>query len=255
MPFVPGVTAAVLAKSAAKSGKPIPLPVVLRIVCDALSGLAAAHEAKGPDGAPLGVIHRDVSPQNFLVGTDGMTRLLDFGVAKARGRLQKTTRDGALKGKLAYMSPEQAPWYGGRRDDRHLRGRRGRVGARRGRLALPRRHRRRHLPPCPHRRGPEPHLASTRRARGPRRRAPPSPLRGAWIPIRFGARDARCALGIVPPATHTEVAALVRELCSPLVDAQAAAVRDAEAGPEPATVVDRPAPSVPVLVSLRRPSP
>ena len=57
-------------------------------------------------GEPLGIVHRDVSPQNILVGIDGVARVLDFGVAKAAGRLQ-TTRDGQLKGKLAYMAPEQ----------------------------------------------------------------------------------------------------------------------------------------------------
>jgi serine/threonine-protein kinase len=71
-----------------------------------LHGLHAAHEAKSDDGAPLGLVHRDVSPQNILVGSDGVARVLDFGVAKAAGRVH-TTRDGQLKGKLAYMAPEQ----------------------------------------------------------------------------------------------------------------------------------------------------
>jgi len=71
-----------------------------------LHGLHAAHEARNDRGERLDIVHRDVSPQNVLVGTDGIPRLLDFGVAKASGRLQ-TTRDGQLKGKLAYMAPEQ----------------------------------------------------------------------------------------------------------------------------------------------------
>jgi eukaryotic-like serine/threonine-protein kinase len=71
-----------------------------------LQGLQAAHEARDEGGAPLGIVHRDVSPQNILVGTDGLAHLIDFGVAKATGRLQ-TTREGQLKGKLAYMAPEQ----------------------------------------------------------------------------------------------------------------------------------------------------
>ena len=249
MPFVPGVTAAALAKSAAKAGKSIPLPVVLRIVCDALSGLAAAHEAKGPDGAPLGVIHRDVSPQNFLVGTDGTTRLLDFGVAKARGRLQKTTRDGALKGKLAYMSPEQlhgtevdattdtyaaavVAWELVAGDSLFL----GDTDADTFRRVLTA-----EVPSLTSLRSdvPEALDAALRRAL--------SEVRGSRYASARAMRDALS--GIVPPATHTEVAALVRELCGPLVDTQAAAVRDAEAAPEPETVVDRPAASVPVLVS------
>src|SRR5205085_807343 len=57
-------------------------------------------------GEPLGIVHRDVSPQNIIVGVDGVARVVDFGVAKAAGRLQ-TTRDGQLKGKLSYMAPEQ----------------------------------------------------------------------------------------------------------------------------------------------------
>ena len=72
----------------------------------ALEGLHAAHEARDAAGDPLELVHRDISPHNILVGTDGIARVLDFGVAKARGRAQ-TTRVGQLKGKLAYMAPEQ----------------------------------------------------------------------------------------------------------------------------------------------------
>jgi serine/threonine-protein kinase len=84
----------------------IPVAVAVAILRDVLEGLHAAHEARGEQGEPLGIVHRDVSPQNILVGTDGRGRLIDFGVAKATGRLQ-TTREGQLKGKLPYMSPEQ----------------------------------------------------------------------------------------------------------------------------------------------------
>ena len=80
--------------------------MAVSVLGDALQGLQAAHEARGEDAAPLGIVHRDVSPQNILVGTDGLAHLIDFGVAKATGRLQ-TTREGQLKGKLAYMAPEQ----------------------------------------------------------------------------------------------------------------------------------------------------
>lgn len=80
--------------------------VVGSVVVNTLHGLHAAHEASDEHGHPLGIVHRDISPQNVIVGTDGVARVLDFGVAKAAGRLQ-STRDGQLKGKLAYMAPEQ----------------------------------------------------------------------------------------------------------------------------------------------------
>ena len=83
-----------------------PLPIASAIVAGALHGLNAAHEAKSDQGVPLGIVHRDVSPQNILVGADGVPRVIDFGVAKAAGRLQ-TTREGVVKGKMAYMAPEQ----------------------------------------------------------------------------------------------------------------------------------------------------
>jgi serine/threonine-protein kinase len=76
------------------------------IALDALAGLHAAHEATSERGTPLQIVHRDVSPQNVLVGVDGTARVIDFGVAKAADRLQTTT-DGAIKGKPSYMAPEQ----------------------------------------------------------------------------------------------------------------------------------------------------
>src|SRR5262249_36116629 len=63
-------------------------------------------EARDDAGRPLGIIHRDVSPQNLLVGTDGVTRVLDFGIAKASSRMHET-KSGQIKGKLSYMAPEQ----------------------------------------------------------------------------------------------------------------------------------------------------
>jgi serine/threonine-protein kinase len=85
----------------------IPPRIVVRIIADALAGLAAAHEAVDMRGEKLQVVHRDVSPHNILVGTDGRSRIIDFGIAKAAKRITTTTRD-VMKGKLAYMSPEQA---------------------------------------------------------------------------------------------------------------------------------------------------
>jgi serine/threonine-protein kinase len=106
MEYVRGVTLAQLARTLRHQAERIQPLIALGVVSGMLQGLHAAHEAKNDMGERLDLVHRDVSPQNALVGTDGITRLLDFGVAKAAGRLQ-TTRDGQLKGKLAYMAPEQ----------------------------------------------------------------------------------------------------------------------------------------------------
>ncbi len=106
MEYVAGESIANLAKMATKARVPIPHRIISSIVAGALHGLHAAHEAKDERGMPLGIVHRDVSPQNIQVGIDGVARVLDFGVAKAAGRVQ-TTREGQLKGKLSYMAPEQ----------------------------------------------------------------------------------------------------------------------------------------------------
>ena len=106
--YVHGETLARLSRAAASGSLPhgIASDIAARIVTDVLRGLHAAHEAKSELGEPLGIVHRDVSPQNVIVGADGSARVLDFGIAKAAGRLQ-TTREGQIKGKLAYMAPEQ----------------------------------------------------------------------------------------------------------------------------------------------------
>lgn len=79
----------------------------LTIVVDMLRGLHAAHELCDDDGTKLGLVHRDVSPQNVLVGTDGVAKLADFGIAKAFGRITEETVFGDIKGKTAYLAPEQ----------------------------------------------------------------------------------------------------------------------------------------------------
>ncbi len=106
MDYVQGETLARLMRLTTAQKKMTPLPIAGAIFSGVLHGLHAAHEAKNERGEPLGIVHRDVSPQNIMVGVDGVSRVLDFGVAKAAGRLQ-TTRDGQLKGKISYMAPEQ----------------------------------------------------------------------------------------------------------------------------------------------------
>ncbi len=85
----------------------MPLALKCRVIADAAAGLDFAHRARTASGRPLGLIHRDVSPQNILVGFNGAVKLIDFGVAKAANKLSNTAT-GTIKGKYAYMSPEQA---------------------------------------------------------------------------------------------------------------------------------------------------
>jgi serine/threonine-protein kinase len=106
MDYVHGETLAQLAKAAMMDGKPVPIEIVSAIMVGVLNGLHAAHETTNEQGKPLGIVHRDVSPHNIIVGLDGIPRLLDFGVAKAQDRIH-TTKNGEVKGKLAYMSVEQ----------------------------------------------------------------------------------------------------------------------------------------------------
>jgi serine/threonine-protein kinase len=106
MDYVPGESLSRLYRQLRQQGRVMPRRIVASVVSGALLGLHAAHEAKNEQGQPLGLVHRDMSPQNVLVGTDGVARILDFGVAKAAGRAH-TTRDGSMKGKCAYMAPEQ----------------------------------------------------------------------------------------------------------------------------------------------------
>jgi eukaryotic-like serine/threonine-protein kinase len=111
MEYVDGEALSALAARTVSLEGSIPFPVVVAVIADALRGLHAAHDAVNESGEPLNIVHRDVSPQNILVGSDGAARVLDFGVAKAVGR-QQTTTDGRIKGKLAYMAPEQLAGQG-----------------------------------------------------------------------------------------------------------------------------------------------
>jgi len=106
MEYVHGQNLQDVLRSAARMPGALHWSVVARIVADSAAGLHAAHELKGADGTPLQVVHRDVSPQNILVSYDGNVKVVDFGIAYAAERLT-TTAAGTVKGKAAYMSPEQ----------------------------------------------------------------------------------------------------------------------------------------------------
>jgi hypothetical protein len=106
MEYVRGETLGRLLQVACKSEDPPPARLVSAIVGGVLRGLHAAHEAKSEGGEPLDIVHRDVSPQNILVGCDGIARLLDFGIAKAAGQ-SSVTPGGQVRGKTSYMAPEQ----------------------------------------------------------------------------------------------------------------------------------------------------
>jgi serine/threonine protein kinase len=107
MEYIEGTTLSKLMSQLRARGEKVPIGVAIRIILDGLTGLHAAHDLLDEHGQPLGLVHRDVSPHNLLVGTDGVTRLTDFGVALAAGRLASTQPDGTVKGKLQYLAPEQ----------------------------------------------------------------------------------------------------------------------------------------------------
>ncbi|MEZ4246632.1 MAG: protein kinase [Polyangiales bacterium] len=105
MELVEGVSLGELAASCSAHG-PLPLAAALTLAVQIADGLRAAHELRSPEGEPLGLIHRDLTPGNVLVGFDGLARITDFGIAKAAGQSSQT-RTGVLKGKPSYMAPEQ----------------------------------------------------------------------------------------------------------------------------------------------------
>ena len=109
MEYVEGEPLSHLLRAARAAGRELPAGLVAHVLGEACEGLHAAHELRdgGPQGAPLRVVHRDVSPHNVMIAYDGRVKLLDFGVAKFEAAGHET-RTGEVKGKMAYMSPEQA---------------------------------------------------------------------------------------------------------------------------------------------------
>ncbi|MCA9676662.1 MAG: serine/threonine protein kinase, partial [Myxococcales bacterium] len=106
MEYLHGIALSRLLSKLSKQRQRVDVRVAAALVIQACEGLHHAHEARGPDGSLLNVVHRDVSPPNIFLTADGVVKLLDFGIAKARGASSKT-RTGTVKGKNAYMSPEQ----------------------------------------------------------------------------------------------------------------------------------------------------
>ncbi len=106
MEYIDGETLSALLRQLRPRDERLPLTVVLKILMDACEGLTAVHDLRDPDGNHYGLVHRDMSPQNLMVGFDGWVKIVDFGLVKATGKHH--THTGHLRGKLAYMSPEQA---------------------------------------------------------------------------------------------------------------------------------------------------
>ncbi|HEX7602243.1 MAG TPA: serine/threonine-protein kinase, partial [Polyangiaceae bacterium] len=115
MELVDGDALSKLSRVLTKANLEFPIAIGLRIIADTCAGIHVAHELRGQDGREAGIVHRDISPQNILVTTTGVAKLIDFGIAKARDRFAGETGEGLLKGKIHYMAPEQAL---GRRVDR-----------------------------------------------------------------------------------------------------------------------------------------
>jgi serine/threonine protein kinase len=109
MEHIDGLTLQRLAKASWAAGGAVPVAIVLRTCADAARGLHAAHTLTDDDGKSLALVHRDISPDNLMISKDGVTKVLDFGIAKGapRSDAAETTRTGQLRGKVPYLAPEQ----------------------------------------------------------------------------------------------------------------------------------------------------
>ncbi|HZH17747.1 MAG TPA: serine/threonine-protein kinase, partial [Archangium sp.] len=109
MEFVHGQTLSKLLRRAQKAGLPgLPMPLALFVATQICDGLDYAHRHIGEDGRPMGLVHRDVSPDNVLISYEGQVKVIDFGIAKATSVVEARTSPGTLKGKYPYFSTEQA---------------------------------------------------------------------------------------------------------------------------------------------------
>ena len=108
MEWVTGVSLFSLMRAVHRARRKVPLAVTARMIAQLCAGLHAAHELRAPDGTSLGLVHRDVSPQNVMITTGGVARVLDFGVAHVAGRGAAVTAAGEVKGKVPYVAPEHA---------------------------------------------------------------------------------------------------------------------------------------------------
>jgi eukaryotic-like serine/threonine-protein kinase len=106
MEWVEGIDLGHFIKAHREAGVHVPWPLAVAIGIGTLRGLGAAHDRRGPDGEAAPVIHRDVTPHNVLLGVNGVVKLTDFGLARARDRVASMTAPGTVKGKLSYLAPE-----------------------------------------------------------------------------------------------------------------------------------------------------
>lgn len=106
MEFVPGINVGTLLEDCRRAQRFLPVEVAAHITINVLRGLSYAHDLRAGDGTPMGILHRDITPQNIMVTQDGWVKITDFGIAKARSEIS-TTRPGMIKGKLGYIAPEQ----------------------------------------------------------------------------------------------------------------------------------------------------